>query len=354
MPLRVLNTILSSWFSLNILWLLLSFMPHARVHFFSWINHSLYTLLFLLTLFIVKRDPFKKPVFISLGLYFLAHIASVITIFVGKYYSFGTNLQTILYWIYMQIPVRAFGCLAVLYLTAHYLVPRRWVKTSYVILGLGVLLLTWLLFKPFLPATAIIRQPGWQAAFSWRLVLFSVVPAAALLCYGIVNYVTNRPDGRYMSLLAFMLFIIHFYNCVDFIAETHRAVIYGIDQYFLLACLLGTIPALFLRLAAVESEQGRCYERLLFDQSYLTQISVVFHDHTLLQWWPLVRNAIDRSLLIHLAVGAVYLILALESGSLYNTVKLTLLVIWIGVLIILINRKYKKSQAGVMLHSVQS
>jgi len=351
MPLRLINGLIGSWFFFNILWSLLSLLPHAQVHFISWINQSFYSLLFLLALFLVKLDVYKRPVFFALALYYSAHLVSILTIFTGKHYAFGTNVQAIATWIMVQIPIRVFGLLAALYLAAHYFLSFRRLRTVCLFLSVLVLAATWLLFKPFLPPEAAIRQSGWQSALSWRLFVLSVLPVVVLLTYGVKAFLSRRPDGRYMDLLAFMLFIIHFFHSLDILAANYGISIYSNNQFFLLACLMGTTIVLAARLCYLHTEEGKCFERLLFEPGYLNQLAVIFQDHTLLHWWPRVKKTLGYSLMVHLTAGVLYLILALNFASVYHTIKLTLLVLWSGVLLILINRKFKNSQTGIHIYS---
>jgi len=290
MNLRRINGLIGSWFFFNILWSLLSLLPHAQVHFISWINQSFYSLLFLLTLFLAKLDVYNRPVFSALALYYLAHLVSIVTIFMGKHYAFGTNMQAITTWIMVQIPVRAFGLLGTLYLAAHYFFAQRRMKKVYLFLGLQVLAAMWLLFKPFLPPGEIIRQAGWQSAFTWRLFVLSVLPVLILSVYGVKIHITRRPDGRYMDLLAFLLLGIHFFHSLDIIATSHGIHVYSSNQFFLFIYLVGTLTVLMMRLWHLQTQEGQFYERLLFEPGYFSQVAVVYRDHTLLRWWPWLKK----------------------------------------------------------------
>jgi hypothetical protein len=353
MPFTLVRKILFTWLFLNIVWLMASSLPHAPVHFLSWANHSLYSLLLLLAVAIARHDTYKRPVFISLALYFFFHIISIVPIFTGKNYLFGTNTQCILFWLYAQIPVRVFGSLTVFFLVIHYSVPTRWRRTGNIILILATLAAAIVLFQPFWSTTTCINQAGWINTFFKRILPFSVLPLLALGYYAFRIVRHNRPDAIYLNLLAIQFFIIHFLNVADFIAYTSRIHVYGIDQYFLLGCLFALIAILFLRLGALFSEEERYYERLIFDPVYLSRVPVLFYDRTLLRWWPLLRGLLNRSLAIHLLAGLVFLALALAAGSLYTTVKLSFLVFWIGLLIVLVDQKYTKSQAGTVLNNTK-
>ncbi|HNW59059.1 MAG TPA: hypothetical protein PKI62_05245 [bacterium] len=335
---------------MNGIWLAVTLLPHAPVHFLSWANHSLYTLLLLLAIAIARRDRYKKMVFISLACYFFTLLLAVVPIFAGKNYLFGTNPQCILLWLYAQIPVRFFGALTVFFLVIHYTVPVRWHRTAHILATLLSLGAAVFLFEPFWSTTRCIDQAGWLNSFIRRMLPFSILPVVALMIYGLQSFRHNRPDAIYINFLAFQLFFIHFLNIADYIAYTEKIKVYGIDQYFLLGCLIALVMILILRLGALYSEKERFYERVIFDPAYLSRVPVLFYNRTLLRWWPLLRDLLNRSLLIHFCAGLVYLALALVSGSLYTTLKLTLLILWIGILIVLVEQKYAKSQAGTILN----
>ncbi len=350
MPLTLIRKILIAWLVLNGLWLAASLLPHAPVYFLSWANHSLYSLLLLLALAIARHDPYKKSIFIGLALYFLAHIFSILPIFIGSNYLFGSNVDCLLVWLYAQIPVRLFGCLTVFLLVIHYTVPLRWQNRAALLALLITLATALLLFEPYWSTTTCIDQTGWLNDFIRRLLPFSVVPVLLLIFYGVHMFRHNRPDALYLNLLAFQLFFMHALNVADYIAYTANIKVYGIDQYFLLGCLIALVMILFLRLGALFSEKERFYERLIFDPAYLSRVPVLYYDHSLLRWWPLLRTILNRSVTIHLLIGFLYLALALMAGSLYTTLKLTLLIFWIGILIVLLEQKYARSQNGTVLN----
>lgn len=350
MPLNLIRKILIAWLVMNILWLAASLLPHAEVHFLSWANHSLYSLLLLLALAIARRDLYKKSIFFGLALYFLAHLLSILPIFIGRGYLFGTNVQCLLIWLYAQIPVRLFGCLTVFLLVIHYIVPPRWQRRADLLALLATLGAAVLLFEPYWSTTTCIDHAGWLNAFIRRLLPFSVVPVLLLVLYGVHMFRHNRPDALYLNLLAFQLFFIHALNVADYLAYTANIKVYGIDQYFLLGCLIALVMILLLRLGVLFSEKERFYERLIFDPAYLSRVPVLYYDQSLLRWWPLLRSLLNRSMSIHLVVGLLYLALSLMAGSLYTTLKLTLLIFWIGILIVLLEQKYARSQSGTVLN----
>jgi hypothetical protein len=351
MPLKLLNKILCSWLILNIIWIFISFLPHWEVSFLSWANHSLYSLLFLLAAATVKYDTYKRPLFICLALYFLAQIGSVANIFMGKGFTFGNNLQVYQFWLCAQISIRYFGGLAALFLVAHYAFPYN-ARTAYAALGILATILALYFFAPFFNTDAL-HQKAWLAAFFLSMFKFSLLPALALLYYGFLLIFRNRPDGAFINSMAFLLFITHFLNITDYIAQLHRIRVYSVDQYFLLVCLISQAVIILLRLNALHATKEQLYEKLIFEPNYLAHIPVISADPGFVRWWPTARKALDRTLSIHFLLGAIYLVLALATNSLYNTIKLTLFVIWIGVLALLVNRQFFKNQMGIVLNAAK-
>ena len=178
--------IINIWFGFGLFLIVISNLPHQSVPIFSWINVSLYFLLFLQCLFLFLQAQSNKFIFLNIALFSLISCLGVTYIFIGEENLFGS--QNLAWYLYeYQLIALNFSCtLCIVYICVKYLFKNFSPLRIYAIsLSIILPILLWHFFPSLLDKNYIIEQ---EALFDKSVLYFNFLPLFFLIFFGILLY----------------------------------------------------------------------------------------------------------------------------------------------------------------------
>jgi hypothetical protein len=340
-----LNKIAIPWFGYLVLLTGVSLLPHWPATFLTWFNYSLYFLLFLVSFFLYLKERYLKDLFLLLTITYFAFSVSLITNFIGVDYLFGSNRLAYQAFVYKKVLLDSLLTYSVLNICGRYIFRDR--NRVLIYSALVVLAINLLFTRPFFEFSFLQREGISQ--FFFHLLPFDVINLLAFLVYGYVYLTTRRPNGFYIHQYIILLSICNILNILDYFKGVEA---YGYDQYFLVLTLLLMIRVLHKRYLALNSDRNALWEKLIFDNAYLTDLKVTSHS-TGNDRYPSIVDKFPWNwpLKIHAILGVVLLSLAFLFRSVFVTTKLIVMVVWLGVLVCLLNVTFRNiRERGISLN----
>ena len=336
------NKILICWMLFIIVSTVFAKLPHFPTCFLSWLNSSLYFLLGILSLFISLKDRYLKEIFISFSVAFFFVSFSFFTLFVGDKYLLGNNFWLYYLFAYRKIAMASLFSFSILCLVFRYALPI-WSRLKLCLLSaLLTLSLVIYHFWPFLLNQKAIFTMGISGVYT-RILPVHLLPFLSLFVYGYVLFSYDRPNGAFLNPFAMGLFISSSLDIIDVLARIKFLNIYGIDQYFLTACLLAMVVTLALRLAALYSEEYLLKERFIFDPAFAAATPVIVRDVKIVDLLKLVKPTLDsRYFLINSVLSLAFIGLSALAKSPVVTIKMALIVFWIALFWHLFNQLFDR------------
>lgn len=272
-----IRRILLYWFSFLVVLNVLVILPHFPVHFLSWVNYSLYFMLFLFSLQIAIIEKYMKALFYLFAFAFLSVVLSIITIYAGPSGLFGDRFTLFTLYFYTgTFSYSLIGSATVLFCLIYLLPGKPPAFLLVIALFVGFLFMAPHFFhQSSLSAYADkVSHMGWM-----RHMLKIDLLAILLLCvYFAVALLTNRPTAALFNSWAVCLLTLFSFDIFDSIVSLKNIKTYGFDQYFAIIILIAMNIVLFFRLTALFSESHMMREQLIFDKKYRLKTPVHIAD----------------------------------------------------------------------------
>lgn len=260
--------LLNFWIAFSAVILASSFFPHNEMPFVSWTNYSLYSLIFLLSVFVAKKEVMNKDIFINLAIFAGFICFSFTSLFVGDKYMVGGFHEEVMFFQYRRIISYFLLSFAVIYICVKYVFLSRRILLNYLITLAVVVPFT------FLAYGSLIWEPHFFCGVddfrvlykgSLYMVLFTL---SFIVLYGILLYKYENTLGEYIDELMSSFFLLVFLHFVGKVSYLYEIELFEVEQYVLFALLSIMVVTLCRKLSYVHSEFGIFYDKLLGGSIY--------------------------------------------------------------------------------------
>ncbi len=114
--------ILNVWFLYIAFLIILTVFPHwGNIYFLSWINESIYFLIFLIAITIAIKDIHNRDIFINISIFFFLTSFSFINNFIGDNCLFGNSTVMYHFYVYKKLLINFVLNFMILYTVLKYL-----------------------------------------------------------------------------------------------------------------------------------------------------------------------------------------------------------------------------------------
>lgn len=347
-----LSKLLSKTFKLWIIFLLvinfLSFLPHYKMHFLSWLNYSIYFLLGVLSYHVSKRDAYLKDIFLQFTIAFWAVTATLLVYFVGEERLIGDDFLFYDLFFYTRLISAGFLSLAVIYLTMRYAFwkVRKWLVYIFSLLILLACENDLIIDIFRIPDYALQVANMGLIKHTMRM---DIVSIAGLIIYGLILYLKDRPNGAFVNFFMVSLLISFSFDFFDIIVVLNQIDVYGIDQYFAIFCILNIGVALFLRLVALFSDGFLLREQFIFDSRFAISTPIILKESQFPRTVEQLKDTFhNQGILIQAVLGTIFILISGLAKSLWVSGKMiltvVLMVIFWNVYIHIFKHRIKKGQ----------
>jgi len=260
--------IINIWFGFGLFLIVISNLPHqSGVPIFSWINVSVYFLLFLQCLYLFLQAQSNKFIFLNIALFSLISCLGVTYIFIGEENLFGSyNLALTLYE-YQTIALNFSFTLCIVYICIKYLFRNLNPLRIYAIsLSIILPILIWH-FYPFFLDKYYILDHG--ALFDKNLLYFNFLPLFFLIFFGILLYRYDKSLGEHLNAIMVCFFIMTITDISNLLGYVYHIMIFQLTQYILLITLSFFLITMFKLLNHSYSAFGRFYDSIIVERKNL-------------------------------------------------------------------------------------
>jgi hypothetical protein len=256
--------IINIWLAIIAAMVLFANIPHLSFPWESWLNYALYVLLFLLCVFIARKEPHNKAIFVNLAIVCFILGFSFLNTYIGPNYLFGDlDLMSAVFQ-YRSMAVAFFLALSVVYLCVRYVCLDYPVLVSYSLSIVMILPFFLWYFLPYLmdPRYLGTLDSGWIPFFK-DLLKFTFLPLFFLFLYGALLYRNERSMGEHINTLAVCFLIMLAVNIVQYMSMIYGVQIFEVGQRILMITLAFFTVTLLAKLHYIYSDFGVLYDRLL-------------------------------------------------------------------------------------------
>jgi len=264
----VLFRIINFWFAFVFFLVLISNLPHQTVPLFSWLNCSLYFLLFLLCVFIFIREPVNKAIFFNIGLLCLLYSFSFVNVLIGNENVFGDEYLAYDVFQYRTMLLSFLMAFSVIFICVRYLFKNLKTRTSYLITFLVVLPFFIWHYLPFLADRTYLLRVD-TTVFYKSMLYFTFLPFFATCFYGYLLYKKEESLGEYINSLMVCFFLLTVVDITDIFGYIYQIKLFPLSQHISLFILSFFILTFFRKLNYAYSDFGQFYEHALISGNYL-------------------------------------------------------------------------------------
>lgn len=354
--LQALFRVMNIWMVYNLVLALSAFLPHRRIPWLSWVNCSLYFLLFLLSFRIWKQEKYNRDIFFFLTLSYLVIASSFLLIFVGKGALIPNQRLAIVAYVESVLFIECTLAMALVFVALKYRFPhaktRMLAAAAFAIVGLAFAFL----FGPRLVPSHIFYAA--LPRYYRQLFYFNLVPLAAVVFYlgGLLR--SDRILGEYITALMAVYLVRTILNGVSLGGAVFGIRLFEVDQYFLSASLLLLVIVLFRKLSYALSPFGQYYEDLIHGRGGLRRVNVTRRSPALsLSLYGFVRLYLSRRVHV-VGLGTVAVVGLFQSLPLPLFVRLNLIavvLVTVSLYVFFYVLHLKRSKSGYLLpHSKEA
>lgn len=255
--------IINCWLFFILLLVIVSNLPHDNIPTLSWLNSSIYFLIFLQCIFIFRRDQHNKSLFFNLGLFSVFYSFSFIQQYIGNNFSFGNNYHIYYFFEYRKIIISFLLAFCVLYICIKYLFVN--LKPLYlygITLAIIIPIFVWH-YYPYLIDKNYIFDIENLSVFYKSILYLTFLPLFFIIFYGMILYLYDRSLGEHINTIMVCFFIMTLMDITDLYGYIYKIKLFSLSQYVLLLVLSFFLITLFRRLNYVYSEFGQFYDSLV-------------------------------------------------------------------------------------------
>jgi hypothetical protein len=270
--LRELFRITHAWLLYVLVIVLAANLPHRAAPWLSWLNSSLYFLLFLLALHIWRTDKYNRDIFGLFTLSYLALASSFVLIFIGKGALFGSQRLALIAYVEGVLVMEFLLTSTLVLIALKYAFPEA--KPAYLLIGTLVFVAATfvvLFGRHLLPAGIYYAN---LPIFYRHLFELNLVTLAAVLFYLVTLVRHDRIIGEYVTSVVIVYLFRSILNGVSLAGAVFGFRLFEVDQYFLTLTLVMLAVVLFRKLCYALSPFGQYYEDLLHGHGGLQNIKV--------------------------------------------------------------------------------
>ena len=268
----IFSFIINFWFIYNLSLIVFSNFPHWPIPPISWINHSFYFLLFLLTTVIAVKEKYSREIFLLLSTLFLLFAVGIFHSFIGNNFSFGDDYLAYYVLSYKKIIFSFFILVIIIQIVLRYIQKNR---SHFFVLGQSFFLsalITFGVFRNFILDKNYILYPGGKQTLYFHIFIMNIIMLLWIIMYGIARYKQKRPNGEYLGLFiaAFFLYVV-----ID-VGDSYHSFLgkqnLEMSQIILIVNLLIFVVVMLRKLIYTYSPFGNYYERLFLSKLNLIEV----------------------------------------------------------------------------------
>ncbi len=255
--------IINIWFGFVLFLIIISNLPHQSVPIFSWINWSIYFLLFLQSFYLYRRAENNKFCFLNIGIFALFQSLTFIGIFAGEQALFGSTYLTWYLYEYFTIAINFSCTLCIVYICIKYLF-RNFGPLRIYAISLAIILpiLIWQFYPVFLDKSFILDH---EALFDKNLLYFNFLPLFFLVFYGMLLYRYDKSLGENLNTIMVCFFIMTITDITNLLGYVYQIMNFQLTQCVLLITLSFFLITMFKLLNHSYSAFGRFYDSIIVE-----------------------------------------------------------------------------------------
>lgn len=257
--------IINIWFGFILFLVAISNLPHAgKIPLLSWLNSSIYFLLFLQSAYIFKQDSKNKTIFLNIGIFALFHSLSFAYLLIGDHYLIGSNYLTWYIFEYQELLLIFVFAFSIIFICVKYYFNNLSSPYIYLITLLAMLpIFVWQFYPYLVDKNFILDNSLNENMFYKGLLYFNFLPLFFVIFYGILLYKYDRSLGEHINTVMVCFFIMLLMDITNLLGDLYAITIFSMTQYFLLLILSFFLITLFKRLNYVYSDFGQFYDNLV-------------------------------------------------------------------------------------------
>lgn len=254
--------IINYWLIFVLFLIVASNLPHDRLPTISWINCSIYFLLFLQSIFLFKKDGNNKVIFFNIGLFSLFHSLAFVNVFFGEQFLFGSDFIAYYVFEYRIILLSFLFVLCVVYLSIRYLFSTLSSPVIYLITLMIIVPIFFWHYNPFLFDKQHILEVA-DAVLYKHAMYFNFLPLFFIFLYGFILYRHDRSLGEHINTIMVCFFIITIMDITNLLGNIYSITVFSLSQYVLLVNLSFFLITMFRLLNYAYSEFGQFYNAIV-------------------------------------------------------------------------------------------
>lgn len=269
--------IINVWCIYNlILYVLASNFPYwENVPLISWINSSIYFLLFLISIFIVFQDKYNRDIFINLSAMFIFYSMVIFTIFIGSKYLLGND--TLAYKMYplkkMVLHFLTIGSLY--YISLKYILKKLRRFVIYILsLCISAIIVIFCFYNFLMDLGYILQSPHALSILERGNLIAHSLTLLPIIIYGIFLYRYDRPNGEYINLVMVGFLFLALAGLLESAFQYFGEKVHSNSQFIFLIVLFLLFIILFKKLNYAYSAFGRFYEQAIFQKGDFLNIKL--------------------------------------------------------------------------------
>ena len=264
---KIYFKIINIWLSYIFFLSLIANLPHYGIPFLSWVNLSLYFLIFLQCIFILRRTKNNKEIFVNLGLLCLVYSVSIISVFIGKGALIENTILSHYIYQYRKILVSFLLSLSIIYICVRFVFNKLKPNLIYLFSFLIILPIFWWHFGSYIldrnyVFNVLTVDFDYETLFR-DILYFTFFPFFFICAYGLLLYKEEKSLGEHVNGLMVCFFIMTLLDIVDIFGELYEIKLFTLSQYVILINLTLFVVTLFNKINFIYSDFGQFYEELV-------------------------------------------------------------------------------------------
>ncbi len=228
--------IINRWLVFILFLVIISNLPHQKAPFFSWLNVSVYFLIFLQASALLAREKSNRLIYLSLALFALFHSLSFANIFVGEGNLIPDDYLRYYLFEYKHILLSGITALCIIHICLRYFLRElSELRTFALSAALVVAVILWQ-YYPFLVDKEYILDVEDSILYK-SVMLFDFLPLLFLFLYGFLLYRYDWSLGEHINTLMVTFFIMTIMDLTNYFGNIYEITIFQYTQYVLLTNL---------------------------------------------------------------------------------------------------------------------
>jgi len=251
------------WFAFVLSLIAMSNIQHQSMPVMSWLNCSLFFVIFLQCVFIFRKETSNRGIFFNIAALALLGSLSFVNSFIGTGHLIGNDFHAYYVFQYRKMIVTFLLGLAVTYILVRYVFVSLNTLKSYLV-TLAIVLPVFLLnFWPFLMDKDYLVNLPDNGPFYKAILYFTSFSFLSVWLYGVFLYKNERSLGEHVNVLMVCFFFMTLFDIIDCFGLIYGIKLFSLSQYLLLIIHTFFILTLVRRLNFVCSTFGHFYDSIV-------------------------------------------------------------------------------------------